>query len=416
MYSMKTICFLATLLCVHVAAGAAEGRIVDAADGKPIVGAIVTSGRETSLTGPDGLYKLTWGGQDVRARAIGYGRAQLVIADGTATIPTLHMVALRPKALYLSVYGIGSAQLRGAALNLLRETELNALVVDVKGDRGFVPYPTRVSEATASGARNVTTVQDMPAMVASLKRENAYLIARIVSFKDDLFATAHPAWSVKNAHGNDFRDHEGSAWIDPFQRAAWPYLLDLAEEAAEMGFDEIQFDYVRFPDGRDLQFAQANTEANRVAVIAEFLKAARERLAPHNVFLAADIFGYVAWNSSDTNIGQKLEQLLSVVDYLSPMLYPSGYQFGIPGYVNPVEHPYEIVHNTLRHAIERTGVSPLRFRPWLQAFKDYAFDRRMFDADEIRAQINAAEKCGADGWMLWNPRNSYVAAGLREQL
>jgi hypothetical protein len=412
---MKAIYLLAVLLCMCLDACAAEGRIVDAANGKPVAGAVVTSGREATVTDQDGRYQLRVVGQALSARAVGYARAQLLLPDEAMSLPTLHMASLRPKALYLSIYGVGSAQLRGAALDLLRETELNALVVDIKGDRGLVPYPTKVSEATQVGARSITTVRDMPALVASLKRENAYLIARIVSFKDGLFATAHPQWSVKSAQGGAFHDREGSAWIDPFQRGAWPYLLDIAEEAAELGFDEIQFDYVRFPEGRDLRFAEPNTEANRVAIIVEFLQAARARLAPHNVFLAADIFGYVAWNSNDTNIGQDLERLLGVVDYLSPMLYPSGYQFGIPGYANPVGHPYEIVHSTLRHAIERTGASPLRFRPWLQAFKDYAFDRRLFDADEIRAQIDAAEQCGADGWMLWNPRNNYLAEGLREQ-
>ena len=140
--------------------------------------------------------------------------------------------------------------------------------------------------------------------------------------------------------------------------------------------------------------------------------AARKRLARYSVFLSVDIFGYVAWNKNDTNIGQELTSLAGVVDYLAPMRYPSGYQFGIPGYPDPVAHPGEIVYLTLRHAIARTRISPLRFRPWRQAFREYAFDKRVFGAAQIRAQIDAAESAGCDGWMLWNPRNTYTADGL----
>lgn len=407
--------YLLCMLCLPFFAHAVEGLVVDAASGRPIAGAIVTVGNDTVLTTADGHYQLPAAARRVQARAIGYGRAEAVIAEGGGQAPALRLPALRPKALYLSVYGIGNAGLREAAVRLLGATELNALVIDIKGDRGLVPYPSKVAEATLCGARGVTTVRDMRALAATLKSQGIYLIARIVSFKDDLLAEAHPEWSVKTADGKVFRDREHFAWIDPFRREAWDYLLDLAQEAAELGFDEVQFDYVRFPDTRDLRFAQPNTEANRVAAIAGFLHAARQRLAPYNVFLAADTFGYTAWNTNDTDIGQDLPALLNAVDYVSPMLYPSGFQFGIPGVSNPIEHPYDIVRRTLQRAVARSGAAPLRFRPWLQAFRDYAFDRRLFDADEIRAQIDAAEAAGSDGWMLWNPRNAYDADGLHAQ-
>jgi hypothetical protein len=183
-------------------------------------------------------------------------------------------------------------------------------------------------------------------------------------------------------------------------------------EAAQHGFDEIQFDYVRFPDARGLVFSMPNTEANRVRAIADFLELARQRLRPYNVFLAADIFGYVCWNLDDTGIGQALEKLVPHIDYLSPMLYPSGFHVGIPGITNPVAHPYEIVYRSLARARERTGLPPVRFRPWLQAFRDYAFDRRPFTGKEIMQQIRATEDFGANGWMLWNPNNIYSAEGL----
>jgi hypothetical protein len=174
-----------------------------------------------------------------------------------------------------------------------------------------------------------------------------------------------------------------------------------------MGFDEIQFDYLRFPDAGGLHFSQANTREKRVAAITGFLHAARARLARYNVYVAADIFGYVCWNLDDTAIGQELEPLGAALDYISPMLYPSGFTWGLPGCNKPVEHAGEIVARSLAEAKRRTGLPGVRFRPWLQAFRDYAFDHREFDAEEIRAQTQAADAADTDGWMLWNPRNQY---------
>lgn len=405
--------FWLCMLSWHLGAQPIEGRVLDAVSRQPIAGAIVTAAGQSTITGADGSYRLPTAARQVHARSIGFGRATIDLADRIAQAPDLLLPALRPKALYLSAYGIGDKSLREAALQLLTDTELNALVIDMKGDSGLVPYPSKVPQAALYGARSITTVHDMADLVARLKASGTYLIARIVAFKDDRLAEAHPEWSVRRADGTLFRDNEHMAWIDPSQREAWTYLLDLAEEAAALGFDEIQFDYVRFPDSRGLRFAQPNTAINRVAAITGFLQAARARLLPYNVFLAADLFGYTAWNSDDTQIGQDLPAIAKVVDYVSPMLYPSGFQFGIPEYPNPVEHPAQIVRRTLLRAAQRTGHNPLRLRPWLQAFRDYAFDRRPFDADEIRAQIEAAESAGSDGWMLWNPRNDYSAAGLR---
>ena len=144
-----------------------------------------------------------------------------------------------------------------------------------------------------------------------------------------------------------------------------------------------------------------------------FSEAGSAALAPFNVFLAADTFGYICWNTDDTKIGQKLEHLAAIVDYLSPMLYPSGFQFGIPGYRNAVDHPYEIVRLSLEQGRRRIQMPAVRFRPWLQAFRDYAGSGRSFTAGEIRSQIKAAEDFGADGWMLWNSRNRYSSADLK---
>ena len=159
---------------------------------------------------------------------------------------------------------------------------------------------------------------------------------------------------------------------------------------------------MRFPDTKGIVFSQESTEESRTATITAFLAEAHKQLTPYNVFLSADVFGYICWNRTDTGIGQKIEKLGDVLDYISPMLYPSGFSFGIPNYRNPVANSYEIIRLSLDEARTRTGLDPIRFRPWLQAFADYAFDKRQFGMSEIQSQIRAAQSFGSDGWLLWN--------------
>ncbi len=397
-------------LCMVVSpAWAVDGVVLDADTGRPVPLATLVVGTEVRRSDAQGRFDAGAPGTPLKARAHGYARYAGQAAPAQPLVVALR--PLRPKALYLSVYGIGSAQLRGDALKLIAETELNALVIDIKGDRGLVPHPS-AALAAAGLPQTLVTVRDMPALLGDLRVRGLYLIARIVTFKDEPYAMAHPTWAVHDALGKVWKDREGLAWIDPFRREAWERSLALAEEAARLGFDEIQFDYLRFPDATGLVFAEPDSEEGRIAAITGFLDAARERLAHHNVFIAADVFGYVAWNSNDTHIGQQLEAMAAHVDYLSPMLYPSGFSFGIPGHRDPVAAPYEIVRKSLQRAIDRTGLPGVRLRPWLQAFRDYAFDRRAFGEREIRLQIDAAEAVGTDGWMLWNAANRYGEDGL----
>jgi hypothetical protein len=208
----------------------------------------------------------------------------------------------------------------------------------------------------------------------------------------------------------------GEAGLDgSFRREVWEYNLDIAAEAAENGFDEIHSTTCasRTPRGCLRAAHHAGEPDQRHRRLPHRGKAAAR---PYNAFLSADVFGYVCWNLNDTMIGQRLEDLASLLDYVSPMLYPSSFQFGIPGYRLPVAYPYEIVHLSLERAQQRTGLPPTRFRPWLQAFRDYGFDRRAFGGAEIRAQITAADRFGSHGWMLWNPHNVYFPDGLQSRM
>lgn len=407
---------LAVLLCLAVWAPdcyAQRGKIVDAVTGAGVGGATVTLDSRIVQTEADGYFSLNGEAGPVLARAPGYLATSLTPAELAKSVGTLRLRPFRPKALYLSMYGIGSQAIRGAALKLIHDANLNALVIDVKGDRGLIAYHTNIELAHAVGAQHVITIPDLPALLRSLHDAGLYAIARIVTFKDDPLATARPDLAVKLQNGELFRDREGLGWTDPSAREVADYNIAVAVEAARAGFDEIQFDYLRFPDApKGIAFSRLTTETSRLDAIAGFLSRARHRLAPFNVYVSADIFGYACWNLNDTGIGQRLEEMMPLVDYLSPMLYPSGFQFGIPGYPDPMANPYEIVRLSLERARARLGVSSIRFRPWLQAFKDYAFDHRTFDAGEVIAQIRAATDFGSDGWMLWNPRNTYGDTGL----
>ncbi|MBI5183928.1 MAG: GTP-binding protein [Nitrospinae bacterium] len=393
--------------------GYTAGKVIDFFTERPIKGAFVTMNNEAAVTDEDGMFVVKTMGNRLSARAYGYRRGEVVITTPLTTPHLIRLVPFTPKALYLSFYGIGYRSLRESALRLIEETDLNALVIDVKGDKGMIAYKSSIPLASKIGAQRIITIKDVEGLIKSLREKGIYLIARIVVFKDNLLALARPDLAVKTYDGMTWSDRENLAWVDPFKKETWDYNMDIAVEAAQYGFDEIQFDYVRFPDAAWLKFSMPNTEENRVNAISGFLMEAKNRLIPYNVFLSADIFGYVCWNLNDTDIGQRLEDLTPHLDYISPMLYPSGFQYGIPSYRNPVIHPYEIVYLSLKKAQERTQLPSVRFRPWLQAFRDYAFDGRYFTDREISAQINAAERFGSHGWMLWNPQNIYSHKGLK---
>jgi hypothetical protein len=403
---------LAGALLFAASAQAYEGKVVDAQTKAPLEGALVTLADKVVRTDKEGAFRLEGTGETLKLRAPGYARRDFATSELHNPAAEIPLTPLQVKGLYLTVYGIASKKLREAALETLKANNMNALVIDVKGDRGFIPFKVDLPLAAEVGAQKVILIKDMPALIKGLKEQGVYLIARIVVFKDDPLAAAKPQWAVRTKGGGVFKDRERLRWVDPFKREVWDYNIAIARIAAQMGFDEIQFDYVRCPDNRGVAFSQPSNQETRTQAITGFLTATHQALVPYNVMVAADIFGYVLWNLDDTGIGQKIDQALQAVDIVSPMLYPSGFHLGIPNYRNPIKHPYEIVYLTLKRAQERTGASPLRFRPWLQVFRDYAFHLGDFGEERIQLQIKAADKFGASGWMFWNPRNIYPKTGF----
>jgi hypothetical protein len=403
----------ASLLATAVLASAAEysGAVLDSATGKPIPGAIVTVGSTVARADAHGHFAISANGPSVLARAYGYGRTHVAADAHGVKHLELQLARVRPHAVYLSYWGVGSKAVRDPVLRLASDTPINAVVIDVKDDHGFLSYRAAVPLAAEVGAEKIATIPDIRALIEQLHKNGMYTIARIVTFRDNVLCTARPQFAVLK-NGKPFRDLEGLACCDPFARQVREYNVAIAVDAAKQGFDEIQFDHVRFPAFKGLTFSRPSTEESRSKAIDSFLAEAHKALVPYNVFLAGDVFGYICWNKGDTDVGQKIGDLADVLDYISPMLYPSGFQYGIPKYRDPVAHPYEIVRLSLDRARERTNLDPIRFRPWLQAFRDYAFDKRQFGREQIQEQIKAARGFGADGWMLWNPRNVYSAAAI----
>jgi hypothetical protein len=395
------------------------GTVFDGSTQAPINQATVRRGKIETRTAADGSFILEPPDQamTLTVSVPGYERRQVPVSTTPVTIPMRRQIV---KAAYLTYYGVGDRTIRSRVFNLLEKTELNAVVIDIKGDRGLIPYRTQVPLALEAGAQGPVIIKEFDQMLADLKAKGVYTIARIVVFKDNVLANAKPELAVIDTRtGKPWIDNERLAWVDPSREQVWDYVIAVAKEAATKGFDEIQFDYVRFPtDGRlaAAQYSKPNTKETRLTSIRGFLDRARRELSPMGVFLAADLFGYTAFNENDTDIGQRLEDLAPYLDYICPMAYPSGYHLGLPGYRNPVQHPYEIVSETVKKAQSRIIGHPAKVRPWIQDFRDYAFDRRIFGVKEVRAQQKGAEDAGAFGWMLWNPRNDYTVDALKPKV
>jgi hypothetical protein len=398
--------------------GVVSGKVLDQ-DGQPLVGVSVAAGGIETRVGDEGTFTIT-PPADATVIVKRPGYAKVILEPGPTKGPL--EIVMRPhviKAAYLTYFGFGDRGIRGRVVDMLERTELNAVVIDVKGDRGWIIYPTRVEQALAVGAQGPATLREFDGMMADLKARGVYTIARIVTFKDNILATGRPDLAIMDTRtGKPWIDRENLAWVDPFREEVWNYNIAIAKEAIERGFDEVQFDYVRFPTDGKLQaakYARPVTKETRLPTIAAFLERARKELGPRGAYVAADLFGYTAFNENDTDIGQRIEELAPNLDYICPMVYPSGYHVGIPGYRNPVQNSYAVVRESVRLIRKRAAHTPARVRPWLQDFKDYAFDRRIFGVTEIRDQIRGADEGGGSGWMLWNPRNDYTRAALREK-
>jgi hypothetical protein len=396
-------------ILVPVQSEAYTGKVVDASTGKPLTGAIITVSGTSFRTQKDGSFNIDLAGDYLAVRAYGYLRGKVLAPKSELDPLEIRLSPFWPKAVYLSLAGVGYSPKREAVLRLADETQMNAVVIDVKDDSGRLSLRRK---RTRAGEWDLPSINRISRLLKRLHEQNLYVVARIAVFKDDLLARTRPELALKSDGDSIVQENDRLRWTDPRNEEVWNYNIAIAHEAARLGFDEIQFDYLRFPALRRLLNTEGYTGQVRRTAIHEFLARAREALKPFNVFIAVDVFGYVCWNRDDSEIGQQLEDIISEADYICPMLYPSSFKSGIPASRMPLDHPEKIVYLSLMEAQRRTGVDPIRFRPWLQAFTDNTFDHRRFRAQEIGAQVEAAKSFGSDGWMLWNSRNVYSEEDL----
>src|SRR5215218_5088102 len=326
------------------------------------------------------------------------------LSAGLASAPYAAPDEFAAKAVYLNPTMDDGYDLN-RLLGLIDRTELNALVIDVKEQGVYVD--TAVDLFLEAGT--VVPYYDVAAVLDALHAHDVYAIARQVVFKDTPLAEARPDLAVADATtGGPWRDMNGVAWVNPFNEEVWAANIDLAVELVERGFDEIQFDYVRFPTDGDLSamdFGREVTESVQVETIAGFLGEARANLAAGGAKVGADVFGFTLI-LDDIGIGQNVGRIAEVIDYVCPMVYPSHFPNGsivVDGHPN--DFPYQTIEFSLRAGEEKVAGLRANLRPWLQDFSLPGMSD--YGPAEVRAQIDAAEANGAAGWMIWNAASVY---------
>jgi hypothetical protein len=337
------------------------------------------------------------------------------------------------KALYLTSYSGGSSSKIDSIINFMKGSDLNAVVIDIKDYSGQISYLSKVELAVElNTSRN--TIKDLPGVIKKLHDNNIYVIARQTVFQDPELSDKKPEWAVKNsATGGVWRDNKGLGWMDASQKEVWKYNLEIAKEAIGLGFDEVNFDYIRFPsDGKMSLMQFSNMEGRTKAqVMADFFKYLYENLKDEPAYISGDLFGFTTERTDDMNIGQQIEDAALYFDYVCPMVYPSHYPSGYLNLDNPAAHPYEVVKFSISKGVESLNPNKeiieksvdangqeievkktvtinyrAKIRPWLQNFDMGA----VYTASMIDAQIRANTEAGGYGYLLWNARNVYSYA------
>jgi hypothetical protein len=325
--------------------------------------------------------------------------------------PPLRKPPVAVRAIYLNAWAFGSSRFYDL-VRLADTTEINSFVIDVKDDTGYLTYRSEVPTAIAIGANAQLRARDAAERLRVLHAHGIHPIARIVVAKDPLLAQHKPAWSVQDIAGGLWRDRLNFAWVDAFNDSVWVYAAQLAQEAVQAGFAEVQFDYVRFPDEPRARMAHAVFPARRAGEterqgVTRHLELLRDRIKPLNVPFTVDVFGLTTNAEADLGIGQVWEDLVSTADVVLPMVYPSHYYHTMYGVGHPNSEPYRIVRSALSDGIRRSrelGGSTAAIRPYLQAF---TLGHPRYTPVEIREQIRAAADVGITTWVLWNPRSVY---------
>ena len=343
------------------------------------------------------------------------------------------------KAIYMTSWVAGSKELRNNLVKIADTTEINSMVIDIKDYTGKISFT--VDDPYLKSFNSVERrIPDIKQFIESLHKKGIYVIGRISVFQDPQVVSTHPELAVKRkSDGGIWKDYKGISWLDAGAKDVWKYVVAIGKEAYGFGFDELNFDYIRFPsDGnmKDIAYPWSSNE-KKSEIMRQFFAYINENLKPTGAVLSADLFGMTSTNTDDLNIGQILENALPYFDYVAPMVYPSHYPPQFMGFAKPAEKPYEVVKFSMDVAVRRAiattttvaifGEQPIstttkpivyrkesfdssKIRPWLQDFNLGA----TYDASMVRKQIQATYDSGLDSWMLWNASNRYTVAALKD--
>ena len=345
------------------------------------------------------------------------------------------------KGIYATSWSASSNRKIDELINFIKKNNLNAIVIDVKDFSGYVAYDIKNPEVEKYAAKEIR-IPKINSLIKKLHDENIYVIARITIFQDPILANARPDLAIHSKNKCQLSnvncqmssstlwfDHKGLAWIDPAAKEAWNYNIAIAKDAANRGFDEINFDYIRFASDGDLNdmiFPFWDGKTLKSHTIKLFFKYLHEQLAA--VKISADLFGLATVNNDDLGIGQKIENAYAYFDYVCPMVYPSHYAKGFLGYKNPAQYPYEVIKYSMDSALKKLNnyeisvhgsssiVYSSKLRPWIQDF-DLGAD---YDAAMVKKEIQAvydsvsSTPAALNGWMLWDPKNIYTRGALEE--
>jgi hypothetical protein len=328
---------------------------------------------------------------------------------------------VKVKGIYVTGPRAGNKEYIDELIHLVDTTELNTMVMDIKNDSGEITYKMQIDDVISIGA-GVNYISNIKGLIEELKAHDIYLIARIVAFKDPLLAEKRPELSLLKENGKVFKDKNGLQWVNPYKKEVWDYLINVAKEAANLGFDEIQFDYIRFATEasmKEVNFGEEAVDVSKADIITEFTKYACEQLKPLGVYVSADVYGTIIDSKVDAEIvGQNYIDMAKYLDYIYPMIYPSHYANGAYGIQYPDTKPYDLILNVLNRSTAslkelNNHKNKAIVRPWLQDFtakwlKNYI----NYGPEEIRAQIKAVYDSGYEEWILWNGSNNYTEEGL----
>lgn len=338
--------------------------------------------------------------------------------------PAPERIPTKVKGVYLSAYVAGTQTMMDNIIAQIDATEINTVVIDVKNDNGRVTFSMESPIVSELGSVE-RIIPDIQSLMATLKAHNIYTIARIVAFRDPYLPEQRPEWGLKLADGSLYRDRNGLAWVNPYKREVWDYLVEVGIGAHEAGFDEVQFDYIRFCTERginDVVYDEADTGGlSRTQIITEFVQYAYEKLSEAGVYVAADVFGAIIGGGIDSDsVGQSYGDMAASLDYICPMIYPSHYGNGNFGIQYPDTQPYDTILAALQgskadlRSYARNGEHQATVRPWLQDFTaSYLENYIEYGEEEVRAQIQAVYDAGYDEWMLWSAACKYHWGGLR---